>query len=706
MSSSELTNTSVYRQGASKKLIVFLHGYGPFAKRHLRAIANVITGQPVPVRTVWDRIRVVFGFVFWLLATILVSAFLLGIPYLTWSRLHAPHQAVLGVLALLVLVLLTGLIALAGLVVIVVLFCFWARSRPHDEPPPNDDESWETPKRRAQVDSMGEVIRWIAEDEPDADLLVPFYDASLFSSADVFRLASRLEDLLDRTCADRERSDGGYEQVVLIGHSVGALLMRKAYAYALGATEDHPVFGRRTQPKSWVSKVERLILLAPMNRGWDIRPRPRHMSLWKLAFYWLILTVSACTGTARLLRELRRGTVFVSNLRLQWIRLCREHGDAVAPMIMLLGDTDDMVSQEDHQDVLASDNFIHIPVAASGHGSIVKFQEPGAGEIRAAAFRKALTQSLPKLKEDFENSTQAVRRQPIKVADAHTQNLSGPGAVVFIMHGIRDFNDWTKELGQAIRDRHPNVKVVTSGYGYFPILRFLLLGARHRRVRLFMDWYTEAVAATPLVESDISFVGHSNATYILANVLRRYATVRLNCVALLGSIVPRDFPWDSYVRSGRVGTIRTDRAADDAVVAVFGRFFEAVKENFGISMGSFGEIGSSGFYGFNDGSTHEYEYRYFSGGHSAALNTRNLQSLAAFASTGVSRVDPTCLVGQQSGLVVWLSKFSLFVALGLVLALAAFGYGLTEALLALGGFPRLASWAAYVAALLALLVFF
>src|SRR6185312_10771678 len=155
------------------------------------------------------------------------------------------------------------------------------------------------------------------------------------------------EQLLERTWEAREKTGGSYERIVLIGHSVGALLARKAYVYGLGATEDQTVFERPTAARPWAQKVERLILLAPMNRGWDIRPRPKHMGLAHLLFYRVILAASSVTGRARLLRSLRRGAAFVCNLRLQWIRLCRERGEGVAPLIMLLGDTDDMVRQED-----------------------------------------------------------------------------------------------------------------------------------------------------------------------------------------------------------------------------------------------------------------------------------------------------------------------------------------------------------------------
>ena len=210
----------------------------------------------------------------------------------------------------------------------------------------------------------------------------------------------------------------------------------------------------------------------------------------------------------------------------------------------------------------------------------------------------------------------------------------------------------------------------------------------------------EAVAAN--YGREISFIGHSNGTYILASALSHYATVKVKNVALLGSIVPRSFPWDAYCKRGRVGRVRTDISADDYVVAVFGRFFESVRENLNITMGSFGDIGSSGFHGFMDDSAHEYERRYVAGGHGGAVGEQNQGSLADFATGGQGDegVEPGLLVKQQSSRAMWLSKFAAPVVVGMVAALAVGGWGVAEVCWRLWGIPKAATWIVYAAAIL------
>ncbi|MGA8595182.1 MAG: alpha/beta fold hydrolase [Bryobacteraceae bacterium] len=653
-----------YARGASKELIVFLHGYGPFAKRHLRAIASAIAGEPIELRTFWEP------FIASLKAVGLAglfAAFLLG-GYELW-RNHSTMSLILFAIVLLaVIVLGVAVFWLAILVIFYERFSYGGYEEYAD-------------------DSFGTVVSEIASKRPDADILFPFYNAGLFSNADPFLVASRLDELIVDVCREREkRSAVGsgpaeYERIVLIGHSTGASIVRKAYVYGLGATEDHPVFHETAYTlggarKKWSGKVERIVLLAPMNRGWAIWPRPRHMTVPAFLFYVLFLATATLTGTARFLRKLRKGSRFVANRRLQWIRLCRQ--DEIAPVILLLGDTDNMVSQEDHQDVAASDRFIFVPVPSSGHGSIVKFADSDHGETRLARFLDALNSGIEYLQRTYVNDTAEASKPEIRLRSArHAEDLRGSGDVVFVLHGIRDFGHWTEQVRRTIKEQDSSLAVITNSYGYFPIMRFLLFGVRQRKVRMFMDWYTEAIGPGA---REVSVLGHSNGTYIVARALRDYEALKFKYVALAGSIVPRAFDWDKYVDGGRVTVVRNDVSSDDCVVALVGRFWEAFSENLGVGFGSFGDIGSSGFHGFMANSAREYETRYYPGGHSGAITIpENLRSLARFLATGDSAVDRAALLNSQSKWISSLSKASPVLGLAAIAALVLIGEGVVEA---------------------------
>ena len=351
----------------------------------------------------------------------------------------------------------------------------------------------------------------------DTDIRIPNYTTNLFSNADIFLLASQLKSIIDQTFQERKLQGNPYERVVLIGHSVGAVLLRKAYVYGMGATDDHPFHKAPTQAKEWTEKVERLVLLAGMNRGWDVSPRPRHMSTVKFIRYWFLIRVATLTRTGRFILSLRRGTPFISNLRIQWLRLCQNFPERVAPAIQLLGDTDDFVGREDSKDLAAAANFIYIPVPASGHYDILNFGGWHGG-VREKLFLEAANTDIVFLRTKHYDATNEVHNTPTTLHKAKgSDNAERSGDIVFLLHGIRDFGSWTRQLEDTFKRKDKTVQVITSGYGYFPLLRFLILGARRRNVRQFMDWYTEELARNP--KRSISFVGHSNATFIFARAI-------------------------------------------------------------------------------------------------------------------------------------------------------------------------------------------
>ncbi|CAM9666854.1 unnamed protein product [Chrysoparadoxa australica] len=140
--------------------------------------------------------------------------------------------------------------------------------------------------------------------------------------------------------------------------------------------------------------------------------------------------------------------------------------------------------------------------------------------------------------------------------------------VVFVLHGIRDFGSWTQHLAEKTRDQLVKqrcadiseaianmkdqlegpvapaeekekieadmkalvdrkreiqsiehqadwVETVTSSYGYFPILGFLLPGSRMKKVNWFLDEYLRIKTTYP--KAHVHYVGHSNGTYVVSS---------------------------------------------------------------------------------------------------------------------------------------------------------------------------------------------
>jgi hypothetical protein len=248
--------------------------------------------------------------------------------------------------------------------------------------------------------------------------------------------------------------------------------------------------------------------------------------------------------------------------------------------------------------------------------------------------------------------------------------------VVFVMHGIREQGFWPAELEREIlrqaNVQRTRVEVITSGYGYFPMLPFLFRFRRQKNVRWFMDHYTEALARYP--KAKISFVGHSNGTYLLASALENYQVSTFFRAVFAGSVVRRDFPWDQTVADDRLVALKNYIGSSDWVVAWFPEFLERF-------MGS--DVGSGGFDGFTNDAGQQHAVTFIKGSHGAALTDKTFPAVARFVLTGEDRDDPTLLVRERSPVVLALSKFCWLVWLGIIGVLGVGGFVLIPRLAAL-----------------------
>src|SRR5206468_2146374 len=130
-------------------------------------------------------------------------------------------------------------------------------------------------------------------------------------------------------------------------------------------------------------------------------------------------------------------------------------------------------------------------------------------------------------------------------------------------------------------------------------------------------------ARHPSAHFDI--VAHSNGSYLLGQALEHVPSMRFRRVVLLGSVLPTDYSWDQRRAWRQAEMVRTDRAADDFVVA----FFCSGLRGLGMT-----DIGTSGWSGFEQSGGVEREIAWYHGGHSAALSTSHLDNITEFLATG------------------------------------------------------------------------
>jgi|GEM_PF-2170153 len=178
-----------------------------------------------------------------------------------------------------------------------------------------------------------------------------------------------------------------------------------------------------------------------------------------------------------------------------------------------------------------------------------------------------------------------------------------------------------------------------------------------------MDQYTTAMAKYP--NAKLSFVGHSNGTYLLASALTNYPSCRFERVVFAGSVIRTTFPWDKMISLGRIKEIRNFVASSDWVVAIFPGAYEQL----GIS-----DLGKSGSDGFKAHPMLD-QHQWVSGTHNAAIKERCWQSIAEFIVNGPSapvpdlNSAPSRLVRALSAgaLLCWMALVSLVIGLFLLI---------------------------------------
>lgn len=456
----------------------------------------------------------------------------------------------------------------------------------------------------------------VAAQRPDADILMPRYASGVFANTDPREIAAaldaRIQALVDRAAREGRR----YARIVLVGHGVGALLARRTYLYGKGYRADYvPADGRRRY-NGWVDDVERIVLLAGMNRGWSSEPRTTARDRVKQLLLVLGERVARVTGTGGLLLSVRRGAPFVVNLRAEWIRFARAYRPPT--VIQLLGDADDLVSAGDDSDQIGAPRFVFMNVLGAGHDDLVRFGDSPDPVLRRRRQKvaEALTENVANLEARYPPSSDLLAEDP---RITH---------VVFVKQGVQDITAWTDRIRRLIEREDPTVKVLAPTYDDFPMASFLLFADRQKKVRKFADEYAEALARYPHADR-FSFLGHGNGTYLLASAVERYDALRFHRIYFAGSIVRRDFDWGA--RATRIDAVRNDMAAADWVVAIFPRVFEQARRIPWLADLAYLDVGSAGFNGFDSDIPAHLQFAYFDGGHGAALAAdMNAYSVADF----------------------------------------------------------------------------
>jgi pimeloyl-ACP methyl ester carboxylesterase len=464
------------------------------------------------------------------------------------------------------------------------------------------------------------------------------------------------------------------DNVILIGHSMGGLMIRRAYLDALAARRL-----KKEEGFAWVEQVKRIVLLAAPNRGFDLkrlswlkRPAARLLAALPVKF--------TC-------KDALVGSAFVSDLRIRWIRELKSVDSLT--VVQVLGDKDRRVDYEDSRDVQGLPNGAQMSLPRATHRDIVDVDAPEdiKGQ-RLHILKKAILEPLdPKLSKPT----------PLSAADEQVK------VTVFALHGIRAGNaDWPHQLG-ALLAQDPQLHVVTPSYGRMSAFSFALPWARRRHLRWFADQYTFYLVRNP--KMTFHFVGHSNGTYIFGQSLARISGLEFDRVFLAGSVLPRNFAWQVEAEN-RIKHLVNVCATKDKPVAWLCSALRGLQQR---------DVGVGGFQGF-DLFAHGPQIRWIEGGHGAAFaggvppNTKctkcgaPVPESSGALSTVVEFLRGNDVSGsyhtvQPSSWFAWISRMAPYLAV-IVLGLIALGV----AAVVISGATAGAAWIIGALALLALIL--
>lgn len=470
----------------------------------------------------------------------------------------------------------------------------------------------------------------------------------VLSFGTAMRAAQELRDRLDAEWL----AAGGYDEIILVGHSMGGLLVRQAYLLATGGYEGE-------HSSNWWRSVRRFVLLAAINRGFDlaqIRIRISDILSRTLSFL--------CLGRRMVVQDFMRGSEFITDLRLRWIGLMRELPIEQPMIIQILGSRDSLVTREDSVDLEQFPNAYHWPVPGARHGDLPLIERGEERELRYTFIRDAI------LGRHLERA-----EEPLKYEKKER--------VFFVLHGIRAANrDWVSDLDREIKAAFPNSEVVTPSYGYLSALEFALPFLHSRPIRIFQSYYSDYFAINP--GAPFHFIGHSNGTYILGRSLLSLSGMKFDRVVLAGSVLPRKYPWRKLL-GRQVKAVRNDQANRDWPVGILCSALTGLGRR---------EIGTGGYEGFFDDDNNIVQNSFYNGGHGQALEPDNFASIMAFLREGPQAPRPAGLVGERRWFSL-LSRISPWLARGLLVALVA----LPIAAIIQSSLPLLAVWAAGIALL-------
>ncbi|MEB3305694.1 MAG: hypothetical protein VKL58_05710 [Cyanobacteriota bacterium] len=471
------------------------------------------------------------------------------------------------------------------------------------------------------------------------------------------------------------------EEIIIIAYSSGSALVRRALLLAKERELEREKLAKihlldlknstnnrfqRFQVEPWSMRLTAIIHIGGMTMGWEFNSQmPKHY-LWlgpiirPLCPHWFIW-------------QLYRGSKFITDTR---IGLNRHPLAETHETFYILGTQDQFLSPRDAVEPGMKDkNPTYLEVTGFDHNTILG-KDSGLDRILTKII-DANKSSTKIIDPDKSSRTKIIdelvddklaRRIPQSDIDDYLDPMDNEPArrmedvehVVIVLHGIRDSGFWAKRIAHRIKDiarsnkepagteetpppgeqeqtrnradgaiassskiKNNRIKVVSLSYGYFSLWDFLRPGGRRQAVEWFQNVYADITALYP--NADVSFIGHSNGTYLGTHALQcDYVNYRY--LVLAGSVIRCDF-WDTKGKEWqwrrKVMRLVNMRGVDDWIVGLLPGGLETIP-----IVGKWMDLGGLGAYG-NSWLTDTEQIKLV-GDHGAGIVDKGWDTLAHF----------------------------------------------------------------------------
>ena len=167
-------------------------------------------------------------------------------------------------------------------------------------------------------------------------------------------------------------ASGQYNSITLIGHSIGGMLVRRAYLESSGEFSDY-----LPASTGWTFKVNKILLFASVNRGIAV-----DAEWWSPIANWRLRIIP---HPKFVLEDLAYGSDFIADTRIAWIRYFAKLSNnlitqnatniSMPEVVQFWGTEDSTVSEQDNADLEAFSGNVIERISGATHGNLIRLEK-------------------------------------------------------------------------------------------------------------------------------------------------------------------------------------------------------------------------------------------------------------------------------------------------------------------------------------------